>query len=60
MLPFEGAKNRAATGLSIALPCTLCVVICCCLDSGEKKRFTAIPGHASKPQPEWPLRERLL
>jgi hypothetical protein len=51
MLPFEGAKNRAAAGLSIALPLhTVCVVICF-LDSGEKKRFTAIPGHSSKPQP---------
>jgi hypothetical protein len=38
MLPFGGAKNRAAAGLSIALPLhTVCGVICC-LDSGEKKK----------------------
>jgi hypothetical protein len=58
--PFEGAKNRAAAGLSIALPLhTVCVVICF-LDSGEKKGFTAIPGHSSNSQLEWPLPERLL
>jgi hypothetical protein len=43
MLPFGGAKNRAAAGLSIALPLhTVCVVICC-LDSGEKKK---VYGHS--------------
>jgi hypothetical protein len=43
MLPFEGAKNRAAAGLSIALPLhTVCVVICV-LDSGENEK---VYGHS--------------